>query len=311
VLLTKGIRAVKKLAIANLLLVLGSGLRAVAQNGPDQRLTEMFDSAHSEVYVAAHRGDWRDAPENSILAMRDAEQLGADIVEFDLKKTSDGHLVVMHDKTLDRTTTGSGPVSDHTLAEIERLKLRSGTGHPTSYSIPTFSDELAAAKGRVILDVDQGWEYFPEVLRKVQEMGMTGQVILNAEPNMLYDEFVKRDGIVPADVTLMIVVSMERSNAEAIIESYRAHPRTIIQCIFGDGRLASVQDIPEYRKDSPVWVNSLWPEQNGGHDDDRAVVQGQKDQTWGWLVKRGVNIIQTDRPRELLEYLRARAMRGE
>jgi glycerophosphoryl diester phosphodiesterase len=92
----------------------------------------MFDATRSQVYVAAHRGDWRDAPENSIRAMKDAEQMGVDIVEFDLKKTSDGQLVVMHDKTLDRTTTGSGAVSDHTLAEVERLKLRAGTGHPTA-----------------------------------------------------------------------------------------------------------------------------------------------------------------------------------
>jgi glycerophosphoryl diester phosphodiesterase len=299
-----------KLVIASLLLLTGPCIGAVAQKGPDQRLSEMFDARRSQVYVAAHRGDWRDAPENSIRAMKDAEKMGVDIVEFDLKKTSDGQLVVMHDKTLDRTTTGSGAVSDHTLAEVERLKLRAGTGHPTAYSIPTFGEELAEAKGRVILDVDQGWDYFPDVLREVQATQMTGQAILNAQPNTPYDEFVKREGPVPANVTLMIVVSMGRPDAEAIINSYRAHPRTIVQCIFGDERLASVQHISDYRKESPVWVNSLWPEQNAGHDDDRAVDQGEQDQTWGWLIKRGVNILQTDRPRELLEYLRQRALRG-
>jgi glycerophosphoryl diester phosphodiesterase len=300
-----------KLLIANLVLLLtGPCLGAIGQHGPEQRLNEMFDARQGEVYVAAHRGDWRDAPENSIPAMRDAERMGVDIVELDLKKTSDGQLVVMHDKSLDRTTTGSGAVSDHTLAEIERLKLRAGTGHPTAYSVPTFAEELAAAKGRVILDLDQGWDYFPDVLREIRAHGMTDQVIFNARPNTRYDEFVKRGGPVPEDVPLMIVVSIGRPDAEAIIHSYKAHPRTIVQCIFGDDRLVSVQHISAYRKESPVWVNSLWPEQDGGHDDDRAVDRGEEDQTWGWLIKRGVNILQTDRPRELLEYLRQRALRG-
>jgi glycerophosphoryl diester phosphodiesterase len=240
----------------------------------------------------------------------DAERMGVDVVELDVKRTSDGQLIVMHDKTLDRTTTGSGAVADHTLAEIMRLKLRSGTGHPTAYSVPTFAEELTAAKGRVILDVDQGWDYFPEVLRAVQAMGMTNQSILNVLPDTPYDEFVRRNGPVPAGVALMIVVNMSRPNAEGIIRSYRQHPRTIIQCTFGDEQPASVGRLADYRKEFPLWVNSLWPEQNAGHDDDRAVDQGQPDQTWGWLISHSANILQTDRPKELLAYLRRRKLQA-
>jgi glycerophosphoryl diester phosphodiesterase len=75
-----------------------------------------------------------------------ARKVGADVVEFDLKKTKDGKLVVMHDPTLNRTTTGTGLVSDHTLEELKKLKLRAGTGHPTDDTIPTFAEELDAAR---------------------------------------------------------------------------------------------------------------------------------------------------------------------
>jgi hypothetical protein len=88
----------------------------------------MFGTGRSTVYVAAHRGDWGDDPENSLQSLKWAAKLGVDIVELDLKRTRDGQFVVMYDSTLDRTTTGSGPVSDRTLEELKRLNLRAGTG---------------------------------------------------------------------------------------------------------------------------------------------------------------------------------------
>lgn len=74
----------------------------------------MLDVRKSSIYVAAHRGDWRDAPENSIQSLKWASRIGVDIVEFDLKRTKYGQIVVMHDPTFNRTTTGSGLVSDDT-----------------------------------------------------------------------------------------------------------------------------------------------------------------------------------------------------
>jgi glycerophosphoryl diester phosphodiesterase len=287
-----------------------TGAPARAQQNPNKRLGMIFDVGQSETYVAAHRGDWRDAPENSIEALKYAEKLGVDIVEIDLKKTSDDQLVLMHDKTLDRTTTGSGDVSNYTLAQLKRLRLRAGTGHPTSYSIPTFSEELAAARDQVIIDVDQGWGYFTDVLREVQATQTIGQVIVNVLPNTSFEEFERQEGAIPDEVTVMIVVNMGRPDADAIIRSYRTHKRTIVQCIFADDQLASVRHIPVYRRQFPIWINSLWPEQNADHDDDRAVDQGQQDQSWGWLISCGANIVQTDRPKELLKYLRQKKVRG-
>jgi glycerophosphoryl diester phosphodiesterase len=287
-----------------------TGAPARAQQNPNKRLGMIFDVGQSETYVAAHRGDWRDAPENSIEALKYAEKLGVDIVEIDLKKTSDDQLVLMHDKTLDRTTTGSGDVSNYTLAQLKRLRLRAGTGHPSSYSIPTFSEELTAARGNVIIDVDQGWDYFVDILKEVRATQTAGQVIVNVLPNTSYEEFTRREGTIPEDVTVMIVVDMSRPDAEAILRSYETHKRTIVQCIFADDQLASVRHIPVYRRQFPIWINSLWPEQNANHDDDRAVDQGQKDQSWGWLTAHGATIVQTDRPKELLEYLRQKMLRG-
>lgn len=63
------------------------------------------------------------------------------------------------------------------------------------------------------------------------------------------------------------------------------------------------QTIP--KTGSKLWFNSLWASQNAGHDDERSVEENQPTDGWGWLLAHGATIIQTDRPAELLAYLRA------
>ncbi|MGZ5241412.1 MAG: glycerophosphodiester phosphodiesterase family protein, partial [Caldimonas sp.] len=71
--------------------------------------------------VVGHRGNRARAPENTLESFREAVALGADAVEFDLRVSRDGALVVIHDETLERTTDGSGPVALRTVAELKRL----------------------------------------------------------------------------------------------------------------------------------------------------------------------------------------------
>jgi glycerophosphoryl diester phosphodiesterase len=73
------------------------------------------------VLAYAHRGGAREAPSNTILAMRRALAVGATALEMDVHPTADGHLVVCHDPTVDRTTNGSGAISSLTLAEVQAL----------------------------------------------------------------------------------------------------------------------------------------------------------------------------------------------
>ncbi|MBI4560644.1 MAG: glycerophosphodiester phosphodiesterase family protein, partial [Candidatus Rokubacteria bacterium] len=87
--------------------------------------------------VAAHRGGALLWPENSLLAFRNAIALGADFLEVDAHPSRDGELVVIHDPTLDRTTTGAGAVRDRSLAELRALRLKDKDGKVTDQTIPT------------------------------------------------------------------------------------------------------------------------------------------------------------------------------
>jgi glycerophosphoryl diester phosphodiesterase len=122
--------------------------------------------------LAAHRGGSLLWPENSLLAFRNALALGADFIEFDVHLSRDGEAIVIHDATLDRTTTGAGPVRDRSVAELKALRLKDRSGAVTAETVPTLDEvvEVAArAKGRMLLEikVDAGKARYPGIEEKV------------------------------------------------------------------------------------------------------------------------------------------------
>jgi glycerophosphoryl diester phosphodiesterase len=107
------------------------------------------------VNVVAHRGASHDRPENTIPAFEYALELGVDLLEFDVRLTADGHAVVIHDATVDRTTNGSGAIQDLTLGEIQELDA--GLYLDAEYEgtiIPTLDEVLDTARSSGVgLDV--------------------------------------------------------------------------------------------------------------------------------------------------------------
>ena len=95
--------------------------------------------------VAAHRGGAALWPENSLLAFRESLALGVDALELDLHMTADGEIVVLHDPTLERTTTARGRVRDLKLAELAGVRLKTRDGAVTDERIPTFAQVLDLA----------------------------------------------------------------------------------------------------------------------------------------------------------------------
>jgi glycerophosphoryl diester phosphodiesterase len=102
--------------------------------------------------VAAHRGGAALWPENSLLAFRRAISLGVALLELDVHRTRDGGVAVIHDRTLERTTEGTGPVADRTAEELRRLRLRDRAGALIEERVPMLDDLLAlVAPARVAL----------------------------------------------------------------------------------------------------------------------------------------------------------------
>jgi glycerophosphoryl diester phosphodiesterase len=164
-----------------LLLALSLGLLAVV-GGPAL--------AHAGgTLLAAHRGGAKLWPENSLLAFKNAIALGADFLEFDVHLSKDGQVVVIHDPTLERTTTGVGAVSDRTLADLRTLRLKDRDGKVTEELVPTLNDvaQLAAPTPlRLLLEikVDAKRARYPGIEEKalaiLDSHGMASRTIVMA-----------------------------------------------------------------------------------------------------------------------------------
>ena len=115
--------------------------------GAERPAVSVATSDAPTVRVAAHRGGDGPWPENSLPAFRNALALGADFLETDVHLTADGEVVVLHDPTLERTTTGRGAVADAGRADVARLRLKTRDGAVTGESIPTLAALLDLLRG--------------------------------------------------------------------------------------------------------------------------------------------------------------------
>lgn len=137
--------------------------------------------------VIAHRGASKRAPENTVRAFLAAVSYGADAIELDAKLTRDGAVVVHHDHTLDRTTSGTGRLDRRRLAELETLDagIRFGSDY-AGERIPTLRRVFEALGERVLYDIElsnyrQPFNRLPDsVLRLVREFGFQDRVLVSS-----------------------------------------------------------------------------------------------------------------------------------
>lgn len=292
----------KRILILSTLICLAATI-TTAQQRVDKLIAELNNPKSKHVLVVAHRGDWRNAPENSLQAFQNCIDMGVDMIELDLHMSKDSVLFLMHDATVDRTTNGHGKVSDLTSAELKRLRLKAGHGIATRHQIPTFEEVLNLCKGKILINVDKGYEYFKEAYRLMEKTGTTRQVVIKS--NHTADKVERENSDVIGKVIYMPIINLNKPNAEDNIKAYAAISPAAIECCFSKAD-DNVEHLLKLVKDngSKVWINSLWPSLNGGHDDDRAVEENQPDEAWGWILSHGASLIQTDRPAQLIKYLK-------
>ena len=265
------------------------------------------DPNSKEVLIIAHRGDWRSAPENSLHAFQACIDAGYDMVEVDVRKTSDGVLVVMHDETVNRTTEGVGKVSEMTAEQITSLRLRNACGRVTDYGeyVPTFEQVLLLCKDKAVIHLDKGYELFREVYALTEKHGMTNQVMFktSVHPSRFKQEYPDLIGKVP----YVPVLGVGGKNSSAVIKECLELNPLAIECVIGR-ETPELEENLQLIKDAGVkiCIGSMWDSACAGHDDDRAVKDA--DAAWGWIVDSGATQIMTDRPQELLIYLQARGL---
>ena len=92
--------------------------------------------------IYAHRGNQSEFPENSLPAFKSAIELGVDGIECDVHLSKDGQAIIIHDETINRTSTGNGEIKNMTLADIKAVRLLNPDNSPSEEEIPTLSEML-------------------------------------------------------------------------------------------------------------------------------------------------------------------------
>lgn len=235
--------------------------------------------------VSLHRGGPLSGyPENAIETFAYNASLQPVIVECDVRISKDSALVLMHDHSLNRTTTGKGSVNDHTLSELKKLLLLDNNKKLTPYRIPTLSEALAWGKGKVIFTLD-----------------------------------IKND--VPYEAVIN-TIRKERAESSVVVITYSANQAAKVHSLAGDLMIsASVnnredlsrlneKDIPDNRLLAFVGTREADPNLTKIlHDHGIMCILGtlgnldkQADkkgfQTYAGFIDRSADILSTDRPAE-------------
>ncbi|MFM9402026.1 glycerophosphodiester phosphodiesterase family protein [Myroides odoratimimus] len=275
----------------------------VAQHNPKEKVFSISNQlTENKVLVVSHRGDWRDAPENSLLAIKNCIDMGVQMVEIDVRRTRDGEFILLHDNTLDRTTTGKGKVEEWSLSEIQQLFLRDGAGHATGHRIPTLKEALMTSKDRVLINLDKCYNHLDEIYPLLVETETVDQVVIKGK--IPYRQLESDYGHLLNKIAFMPIVDANKEGALEIVKEYtKAYTPIAVEVVFKDYNNQVKMLFKELHKEEiAVWVNSLWPELNGGYHDDRAI--RHTEEVYGWYINNRIKLIQTDRPRLLLAYLK-------
>lgn len=250
---------------------------------------------HPYVLVEAHRGSHSlERPENSVPAIEHAIEIGADWIELDVALTKDNVLILMHDETLDRTTTLSGSVGAFTFAEIRASRLKRVDGTRSDLKAPSLSEALDLMAGRALfrLDLKCGGECVDQVYELVASKGLMSQAI--------YTEALRERAL-----------SHGLSDAQIIVVGPKIEETGRPDRISPGVDYVQVKDFPVdeppralITEFSPHVRMVMYPysdERSGMHGDIRSM--NDPDAGWGWLVEAGGDILLTDQSQALIAYL--------
>ena len=251
-----------------------------------------FHNAHSNsVLVTAHRAGHNGHPENSLSAIQHAIDIGVDVIELDVKVTLDSVVVLNHDRTIDRTTNGTGDPESYTWPELSKFLLKMPDGTLTEEHLATFEDALKMTKGKAMVDIDIKTGNLKPVVDVINKTDTWNQVFFFDND---YDALKEVLSMKPDAMLMPRAYSYEMADSALNV----FHPEVIhIDESFYSQKLTDLIKGENAR----IWINALG-------DQDDLIRKGDMDEALNNLLKYGANIIQTDEPELLIPALKAKGL---
>ncbi len=229
------------------------------------------------VVVISHRGEHLHHPENTMPAFEEAVRVGADYFEVDVRTTSDGKLVLMHDGTTDRTTGHKGEISKMTFDEIRALDAGGGA------KVPTFDEVLDYARGKINIYVDVKQVSAKDLVEHIVGHGMADNVVI-------YSGRISKE-VQELDPRLKIMPEAGQvESAQRLVDLL--HPKVLA---FDASDFKPEVIAIAKKANAMIYVDRLGPADN--------------QQIWQEAIDAGADGIQTDHPEDLVKYLREKGYR--
>lgn len=234
----------------------------------------------AQITVISHRGEHLAHPENTLPAFQAAIDAGANFFELDVRTTLDGKLVLMHDRTVDRTTNGSGLVREKTLDQIRELDAGAKFGAQfAGTKVPTFEEALHLAHGKIGVYVDCKDLSPADLVAALEKADMLDKVVIYGGAGFL-------KGVLDLKPSLKVMPEADNpARLEKMIADLKLHVAAFDAGDFKDEVIAVAK-----QANVEIYVDRLGPADNVDH--------------WQDAISRGAAGIQTDKPAELVQYLR-------
>ncbi|KAB7766234.1 glycerophosphodiester phosphodiesterase family protein [Xanthomonas maliensis] len=268
------------------------------------------------IFVVAHRGCHNPAPahgfaghapENSLAGLERCVAIGVDMLETDIRRAADGTLVMFHDATVERTTDGSGKVAELTWAQLSQLRLRDDEGGAdaalTDQHPLRLEQMLAAAKGRIMLNLDVKAPIYAEVADAVRRAGMERQVVLKTEVGVYSQPLAT---LPPFDRINFTPILLNPPGSDDLLKTLRTQMGGKVRPVAIELPRIPAEQLPALaalakQQHVRLLVNTLWDGFVAGYGGDADAVR-DPDAVWGRLHRAGISAFQTDEPETLLRY---------
>lgn len=264
-------------------------------------------AAREKMFIVAHRGTpGGNIPCNTIASYEITLDQGADMIEVDVDMTRDGELILFHPGHEKASINTPCNLHEMTWAEVSKLRLINMDRVDTQFGICRFDDFLEHFKGRCFINIDKFWGHPQEIYEAIRAHGMIDQILVKST---ISDEVLTVLSALAPELPFMPIVSGTHPFHEQLMHMNINY--TGVEVLFNDESMevASPEFIERMHRDGKlVWVNSIIynvkKQLSAGHSDDTALTES-KDKGWGWLADRGFDIIQTDWPLMLINYLKS------
>ena len=267
---------------------------------------DLRQTAANHRIIVAHRGvSGGNIPCNTIPAYETALKQGADMLETDLNMTADGKLVIFH-PGMERALLGSDlSIPEQPWEVVRQLRYQNLDDNPTQFGVVTFDDFLETFKDRCYINIDKFWGHPREIYQAIKAHGMLDQILVKSH---LSEQVLRVLEEVAPELPFMPIVKEAHPQHEELLKRNINYVGVEVLFEKDDSYLATDAFAEQMHKDGQLdWCNTIIynykSQLSGGHSDDSALSESM-EYGWGWIGDRSFDLIQTDWPMMLINFLK-------